>query len=159
MHVRRLGIAAGLAVTLVASGCGTNSKALSQAQYQQQLGSICANAEKSITSLPKPTTANQLSTYVNKVVEVANTEVSKMGNLKPPKAEQAKLSSAVAQAHSALDAMKSDLGNVANETPTQMKNAITKLGPAFDKVGSAFSSAGAPASCSSTTGGSGTSAQ
>lgn len=153
--------AGGLGLILVAAGCG-GSKAVSQSpspkptvsqkQYQQQLGAICASAEKQFDGLKAPAdgaSLSQASAYINQAAGLLDQMVDRMAAVQPPKAEQAKFQSAIAQARHVVTEMSKDFGHVDRATPSQLEAAATNLGKATDNVGQAFKAAGAPASCNS----------
>ncbi len=74
-----------LVLSLVACGGGGG---LSRAEYAQKADAVCADYNKKLNALPRPTSQKELDAFVGKAVPLVDEARGKLADLKPPKDEE-----------------------------------------------------------------------
>jgi hypothetical protein len=86
MH--RLAVAVAVATCAVAAaGCGgggSSSKSQSPADFRAEVTKLCTDAQSKINEIDSPSSAKDLSSYLDKVRGVAGPYVDKLDGLNPP---------------------------------------------------------------------------
>ena len=85
----RLGLTSivALGAAFVLAACGGEDR-LSREEFQKQGNAICAKYDKQIDAVATPSSIEEVSGYVDKVVPLVEKEISEMKALKPPEEDQ-----------------------------------------------------------------------
>jgi hypothetical protein len=86
--MQRLSMAVAVATCAVAAaGCGgggSNSKSQSPADFRAEVTNLCTDTEAKINAVDSPSSAKDLSSYLDKVRGIAGPYVDKLDGLNPP---------------------------------------------------------------------------
>jgi hypothetical protein len=93
--VKRVLLVLPLIACAACSGGSSSSSGASKVDYLRKAEAICTKANADQKALKTPTSAAQLSPYVDAVVQIADTSTTALAALTPPKADAAALQSHV----------------------------------------------------------------
>lgn len=77
------------AVTVAVSACGGDGgERLSEADWIAQADAVCAEAQAELDALPEPTTPAELTELAEEAVTIAEEQLSRLRELRPPEAAE-----------------------------------------------------------------------
>jgi hypothetical protein len=107
--MRRLSLAATIAVTAVLAGCGGGDDGgdqLSAADYRAQATKICADAKRQTDALGRPKTTSEFKTFLAKGIRVTEQNLRRFEGLEPPDDLKAKHEAIVKGERDGLNQLK-----------------------------------------------------